>query len=66
MKPATILIADDDRAIRMVLTEALGRLGHEVRTTGNAATLWQWISAGDGDLVITDVVTIFYCPPIMP
>ncbi|MFO1062118.1 MAG: nitrogen regulation protein NR(I) [Dongiaceae bacterium] len=56
MKPATILIADDDRAIRMVLTEALGRLGHEVRTTGNAATLWQWISAGDGDLVITDVV----------
>jgi two-component system nitrogen regulation response regulator GlnG len=56
MNPATILIADDDRAIRMVLTEALGRLGHEVRTTGNAATLWQWISAGDGDLVITDVV----------
>jgi two-component system nitrogen regulation response regulator GlnG len=56
MKPATILVADDDRAIRMVLTEALGRLGHEVRSTGNAAMLWQWISAGAGDLVITDVV----------
>src|SRR5207249_1783288 len=24
--------------------------------TSNAATLWQWISAGDGDVVITDVV----------
>ena len=53
---ATILVADDDRAIRTVLSQALGRLGHEVRTTGNAATLWQWVSAGDGDLVITDVV----------
>src|SRR5258708_4774058 len=56
MTPATILIAEEDRAIRTVLTQALGRLGHEVRTTSNAATLWQWISAGDGDVVITDVV----------
>jgi two-component system nitrogen regulation response regulator GlnG len=53
---STILIADDDRAIRTVLSQALGRLGHEVRTTGNAATLWRWVSDGDGDLVITDVV----------
>jgi two-component system nitrogen regulation response regulator GlnG len=27
-----------------------------VRITSNAATLWRWVSAGDGDLVITDVV----------
>src|SRR6266700_6647929 len=53
---ATILVADDDRAIRTVLNQALGRLGHDVRTTGNAATLWRWVSAGEGDLVITDVV----------
>jgi two-component system nitrogen regulation response regulator GlnG len=53
---ATILVADDDRAIRTVLTQALGRQGHVVRTTGNAATLWQWVKEGDGDLVITDVV----------
>ncbi|MDJ0950496.1 MAG: nitrogen regulation protein NR(I) [Alphaproteobacteria bacterium] len=53
---ATILIADDDRAIRTVLNQALGRLGHEVRTTGNAATLWRWIEDGQGDLVITDVI----------
>ncbi|CAA7621783.1 nitrogen regulation protein NR(I) [Magnetospirillum sp. SS-4] len=54
--PATILVADDDRGIRTVLTQALGRAGYEVRTTGNAATLWRWVSDGDGDLVITDVV----------
>jgi len=53
---STILIADDDRAIRTVLSQALGRLGHDVRTTGNAATLWRWVSDGEGDLVITDVV----------
>ncbi|MEX0814039.1 MAG: nitrogen regulation protein NR(I), partial [Dongiaceae bacterium] len=56
MTPATVLIADDDRAIRTVLQQALGRLGLDVRTTGNAATLWQWTSEGLGDLVITDVV----------
>jgi len=53
---ATILVADDDRAIRTVLGQALGRLGYEVRSTGNAATLWDWIEDGQGDLVITDVV----------
>ena len=56
MTSSTILIADDDRAIRTVLSQALGRLGHEVRSTGNAATLWRWVSDGDGDLIITDVV----------
>jgi two-component system nitrogen regulation response regulator GlnG len=56
MNPSTILIADDDRAIRTVLNQALGRLGYDVRTTGNAATLWRWVADGDGDLVITDVV----------
>jgi two-component system nitrogen regulation response regulator GlnG len=51
-----ILIADDDAAIRTVLSQALSRAGYEVRTTGTAATLWRWVQAGDGDLVITDVV----------
>jgi two-component system, NtrC family, nitrogen regulation response regulator GlnG len=52
---ATILIADDDRAIRTVLDQALARLGYDVRTTSNAGTLWQWVEEGLGDLVITDV-----------
>jgi two-component system nitrogen regulation response regulator GlnG len=56
MTAATILVADDDAAIRTVLNQALSRAGYDVRITSNAATLWRWISAGDGDLVITDVV----------
>ncbi|NBC33300.1 MAG: nitrogen regulation protein NR(I) [Alphaproteobacteria bacterium] len=56
MTGSTILVADDDRSIRTVLGQALGRLGHDVRSTGNAATLWRWVSDGEGDLVITDVI----------
>ncbi len=56
MSKATILVADDDAAIRTVVNQALSRAGYEVRVTSNAATLWRWVAAGDGDLVITDVV----------
>jgi two-component system nitrogen regulation response regulator GlnG len=56
MADATILIADDDRAIRTVLNQALSRQGYHVRTTENAATLWRWIADGEGDLVITDAL----------
>ncbi|MEN8723939.1 MAG: nitrogen regulation protein NR(I) [Alphaproteobacteria bacterium] len=56
MPSGTILIADDDGAIRTVLTQALGRVGYDVRSTGMASTLWRWVSGGEGDLVITDVV----------
>src|SRR6202521_2482108 len=56
MTPPTVLVADDDRSIRAVLTQALGRSGYQVRCTGNAATLWRWVEDGEGDLVITDVV----------
>ncbi|MBO1075281.1 nitrogen regulation protein NR(I) [Roseomonas marmotae] len=52
----TILIADDDRAIRTVLSQALGRAGYTVRATSSAATLWRWVEEGSGDLVITDVI----------
>ena len=52
----TVLVADDDRSIRTVLTQALGRSGYQVRATGHAATLWRWVEDGEGDLVITDVI----------
>ncbi len=54
--PPTVLVADDDRSIRTVLTQALGRAGYQVRATGSAAMLWRWVEEGEGDLVITDVV----------
>jgi two-component system nitrogen regulation response regulator GlnG len=56
MAKGSILVADDDAAIRTVLNQALSRAGYDVRLTSNAATLWRWVSNGDGDLVITDVV----------
>ncbi|MCH7542424.1 MAG: nitrogen regulation protein NR(I) [Proteobacteria bacterium] len=56
MAESTILIADDDPAIRTVLSQALTRRGFRVRTTGTAANLWRLISDGEGDLVITDVI----------
>lgn len=52
----TILVADDDAAIRTVLNQALSRAGYNVRLTSNATTLWNWVSGGEGDLVVTDVV----------
>ena len=55
-EPRTVLIADDDRAIRTVLSQALARSGYQVRATSSAATLWRWVEDGEGDLVITDVV----------
>ena len=54
--PPVILVADDDRAIRTVLTQALVREGYDVRTTSTAAGLWRWVADGQGQLVITDVV----------
>src|ERR1700753_1451631 len=56
MAAATILVADDDSAIRTVLHQALARAGYNVRTTGTAAGLWKMISAGEGSVAITDVV----------
>lgn len=52
---ATILVADDDKSIRTILTAALTRLGYVVKSTANVAGLWEMVSAGEGDLVITDV-----------
>ncbi|MEI6281553.1 MAG: sigma 54-interacting transcriptional regulator [Alphaproteobacteria bacterium] len=51
-----ILIADDDSSIRLVLSQAFTRLGYQVRATGNATTLLKWVSDGEGDLVVTDVM----------
>ena len=53
---ATILVADDDAAIRTVIRQALTRAGHDVRTTDTVAGLWQLVEDGHGDVVITDVV----------
>jgi two-component system nitrogen regulation response regulator GlnG len=52
----TVLVADDDRTIRTVLTQALTRAGCKVHATSSLTTLMRWVSEGKGDLVISDVM----------
>ncbi|HCQ67624.1 MAG TPA: nitrogen regulation protein NR(I) [Rhodobacteraceae bacterium] len=52
----TVLVADDDRTIRTVLTQALTRAGCRVHATASLVTLKRWVEEGRGDLVISDVV----------
>ncbi len=51
----TVLVADDDRTIRTVLTQALTRAGCRVHATSSLVTLKRWVAEGKGDLVISDV-----------
>lgn len=52
----TVLVADDDRTIRTVLTQALTRAGCKVHATSSLVTLLRWVGEGKGDLVISDVM----------
>ncbi|MCP4206600.1 MAG: response regulator [Shimia sp.] len=52
----TVLVADDDRTIRTVLTQAPTRAGCKVHATSSLTTLMRWVGEGKGDVVITDVM----------
>jgi len=52
----TVLVADDDRTIRTVLTQALTRAGCKVHATSSLTTLMRWVEEGKGDLIISDVM----------
>ena len=52
----TILVADDDRTMRTVLSQALTRAGCKVHATSSLMTLMRWIEEGRGDLVISDII----------
>ena len=51
----TVLVADDDRTIRTVLTQALTRAGCKVHATSSLTTLMRWVAEGRGDVIISDV-----------
>ncbi|MBF0370757.1 MAG: nitrogen regulation protein NR(I) [Magnetococcales bacterium] len=52
----TVLVADDDQAIRFVLEQALSRSGFGVRTFANGSDLLASLAQEGGDLIITDIV----------
>ena len=54
-KQAQILVAEDDKSVRLVVQQALARQGYTVHSSGNASGLWKLIEAGKGDVLITDV-----------
>ena len=56
MAKQTILVADDDASIRLVLSQALTRAGYKVLPMSNITTMWNHVSRGEGDLLITDVM----------
>ena len=49
-----ILVVDDERTVRDVLTNLLGRLGHTAEAASNAAEALSKIEASEFDLVLTD------------
>ena len=54
-KPPVILVAEDDKSVRLVVQQALARQGYVVQSSGNAAGLWKLIESGRGNVLITDV-----------
>ena len=50
-----IIVAEDDKSVRLVVQQALARQGYAVQSSGNAAGLWKLIESGKGDVLITDV-----------
>ncbi len=53
---AHILVADDDRSIRTIISKALARENYSVEVVSNATMLWTKFMEEDCDLVITDVI----------
>lgn len=55
MTQKTILLAEDDASIRLIVNQTLVSAGYNVRATASPEALERWIRNGEGDLVVTDV-----------
>lgn len=56
MSGGRILVVDDDEAIRLVISEALRRDGHEVKTAASVAEQFAALGSFDPDVLVTDVI----------
>jgi len=50
-----IIVVDDDRSIRVVISTALTRAGYNVKSSGTAAGMRRLVESDFADIVITDV-----------
>ena len=53
--PASVIVADDDKSVRLVIAQALKKQGYIVHTAATAAGMWDLSVARKGALLITDV-----------
>ncbi len=54
--PARILVADDDRLVRLIYADALRAVGHEVETAADGLVAWERLAAEPFDLLLTDLL----------
>ena len=50
-----VIVVDDDRTIRVVISTALSRAGYNVKSSGTAAGMWRLVESDFADVLITDV-----------
>lgn len=55
MTVKTVLLAEDDASIRLIVNQTLIAAGYEVRATSSPEALQRWVQNGEGDVVVTDV-----------
>ncbi len=56
MTAPTILLVEDDPALRTLTTRALLEKGFQVRSAGTALEMWNGFDAGPVDLVLLDIM----------
>lgn len=55
MTQHTVLLAEDDASIRLIVNQTLVSAGYTVRATSSPEALERWVRNGEGDIVVTDV-----------
>lgn len=55
MSQKTVLLAEDDASIRLIVNQTLVSAGYSVRATSSPEALERWVRNGEGDVVVTDV-----------
>ena len=55
MSEQTILVAEDDASVRLIVSQTLSSAGYKVRATPSIDALERWVDEGLGDAVVSDV-----------
>jgi len=53
---ARILLLEDDDSLKLILSRALSSAGYQVRATASIDAVLNWVRAGEGDLLLADIL----------